>query len=237
MIILKNNHEKENAKFDAFLKMAATEAFYREMETLPSNEDMNQLYSPSPELEKRIGSMVAKHERKLSFSKNIKFFQRIAAGFIILFIVTTASLMSIQASRSWILNAITRFWDEHISFRFSRGQVAEFNINDFSFHYLPYGFVQQFAVSEDDFYNAIYMNDDGKIIVILIATYENIELSASIEFYHQHITINNRTSYILEAEREGESTMLILLFDEHVIKITAEIEVDEIIKIAKNFTR
>ena len=60
-----NDSTTSEALFDAILEVAIEKAFEKEMSELPSSEELNKIYKPSMELDKRIKKLINQKNRKL----------------------------------------------------------------------------------------------------------------------------------------------------------------------------
>ena len=169
--------------FDALLKLATEEAMKEEMEALPDNEELNRIHMPSETLNKKISSIITK-EKRMRKRKNFAYkFAKIAAVFIVALSVSGVILMSIEASRNFILNAFISVQNNHVAFYFESEESEgneEINIDVIS-RYIP---------------------DDFKIVNI-----HNTEMSAVIiyeGFSEQRIIIRQDVAINLQAAIDNE---------------------------------
>jgi len=59
-----SNNDKNEVMFNALLKAAINEKFQEEIDALPTNEELNELYKPSAKLDLRIKKLINKNYRK-----------------------------------------------------------------------------------------------------------------------------------------------------------------------------
>ena len=81
----KMHNEKQ---FGDLLKAALDEALKREMESLPSVEELDKLYKPSEEFDRRIKALIDNSMRKRKISRIIKSAGKAAAGIAIIIAIT-----------------------------------------------------------------------------------------------------------------------------------------------------
>lgn len=101
MVQEKSQNEK---LFDALLKVAAEEALKREMESLPSVEELNELCKSSVEMDERIKRLIKHSFRKKKRNRIIKKAGKIAASVAITIAVLSTALLSVEATRNAIFN-------------------------------------------------------------------------------------------------------------------------------------
>ncbi len=96
--------ERNKVLFDALLKVAVSDALKKEMDTLPVNEELNETYKPSSELDRRIKKLIIQNRIKSKIKNYAKGFSKIVACIIIIFALLSITLFSVEATRNVILN-------------------------------------------------------------------------------------------------------------------------------------
>lgn len=88
------DRDQNEKLFDALLDVAVSQAFQEEMKQLPSNEELNVAYKPSPELDTRIKKHIDKSRRKAKRKHFAKSSGKAVAYIAIVFtLVTTVAFI------------------------------------------------------------------------------------------------------------------------------------------------
>jgi len=122
-----NDSTTSEALFDAILEVAIEKAFEKEMSELPSSEELNKIYKPSMELDKRIKKLINQKNRKLKMKQLARNLGKIAACTCIIFAVFFSILLSIDATRNLIFNFIIELKEKHTQIRLNQ----ELEINSY----------------------------------------------------------------------------------------------------------
>ena len=116
--------EREEKMFDAILKVAASESLAKQLDSLPSKEELESMNLCSNDFNKRMIGIISRAENAQKRKRMAKWTYKAAAIFGLIFTVSTITLMSVEASRVFILNtffAVTH--DDHVVFGF--GEVTQ----------------------------------------------------------------------------------------------------------------
>lgn len=139
---------RQNEKlFDALLEAAVSQAFQEEMEQLPSNEELNAEYEPSPELDRRIHELIDQSRREARRKHFRRRLGKVATCIAVVFTLVATVTLSVEATRNRIFNAYLDWQDKYTSIQFKdMADPAETKGIDESslFHptYIPKGFKQ-----------------------------------------------------------------------------------------------
>lgn len=93
-----NDSIRNEALLDAILDVAIEEAYQKEMNELPSIEELNRIYKPSPVLDKRIKKLINQKNIKLKMKHFTKNFVKVAAYVCIMFTLSLSILISVSAN-------------------------------------------------------------------------------------------------------------------------------------------
>ncbi|MCL2373042.1 MAG: DUF4367 domain-containing protein [Defluviitaleaceae bacterium] len=153
--------------FDALLKAAAEDALNKDIDALPSKEELQKLYPSIESLDKKVYAVIKNETKAYRRKKTLRSVVKIAACFAIFLLVTSATLMSFEASRVFILNTAIEIRSNHIAFQFrpAGSTTTAGNIGEYLLEAMPEGFVlvQRDATPYSAFYK--YVNDAEHRIV------------------------------------------------------------------------
>jgi len=235
--------------FEAVMKIAAKEALMDEVDELLSfdPEQHSQVPDPSENMDARVRSIIRNESRKYNRKKYISVFGKVAAVFGIFITASTVLLMSVEASRNFIINTIIGIRSDHIAIEFGQNgtpqeneQAPEIELNSITaggvvFGYVPHGFN---LVSEQDLGTLrIFMFADehgGQIVVqhvqseLLSAFIDNEERSFAV------IVIGEFEAYLFESFEENELSVLMWQYEVDVIHVVASISIDELLLFAES---
>ncbi|MCL1844040.1 MAG: hypothetical protein FWF79_09520 [Defluviitaleaceae bacterium] len=102
-----NTNIKRNEKiFNSLFDIAADEAFKEEMDALPSCEELNNMYPRTKSLDKKVYAVINKELNALKRKRALRTLAKVAAVLCIIVVASAGALISIEASRNFILNFI-----------------------------------------------------------------------------------------------------------------------------------
>lgn len=217
--------------FDAMLGVAIEEAVLQEMDALPSREELDAMYPATTAFDKKIKSIIAKEERDYKRKQMQKTLIKIVACIGIFIIIGTVVLMSVDASRIYILNAIISMQEDHLAFDFvynEHSQLIEADILIDGFEYIG-------SQTYDNMLTiSMYVNADGRNITI--QRHEGANLRAAIDTdYREYSTIriNYHEIFLFEAEGNAENNVLMWEQRNAVIQIISNADIETIIVTAE----
>lgn len=226
----KNNYDDK--LFEAVLKIAAEEAIEQEMEEIPTCEELNEQYKPSPSLDKKIRHLISRHKFKEKFILWRKAAVKIAACFALFFVLSSAVLLSLDATRNYIFNAVTKLHGEYFSIE--HGENSTSNIIIHKPTYLPEGFIEVSSKEIGDIIRIIYENENGITIDFKQSPSQTSHILADYEGKeYLNIIINNQDAYLFKATEDKKNTV-IWEYNGIIFNITSEIESGVLIQIAES---
>jgi hypothetical protein len=219
--------------FDAILKTAISEAYGKELHELSSIEGLSE-YKPSPELEQRIEKLITKKRRETFTKHFFKTAGKIAACICIIFTVASAVLMSIEATRTAILNAFVELQGDYTKISFGEDE-AEGNI--YRPTYLPEGFSETSEEKAVNIVVIVYTNMVGEKIYLNQWPAEDISSFVSNKGKNYVKTeVSGNTAYLFEDIVESKNTLL-WQEDGLVFELTSSIESEELIRIGESIEK
>ena len=142
------NDDKIRISPDALIAMIVTEALNRELEQMPSLEEMNEDFHPSERFQRKIESLVRETKRKAErekFLSNIKrFFITLTAAISIF----SCTMLPVKAVREAVITTLIEWHDKFVSVIYvnDESSVTTFDITP---SYIPNGFSQVETTDEN----------------------------------------------------------------------------------------
>ncbi len=221
--------------FDAMLKIAAEEALRQEIDEMPSCEELNAQYKPSPALDKKIRKTISRHNFKEKAARRRKYAARTAACAAIFIIISSTVLLGIEATRNNIFNAIIQWREKYVSIEHSdNADNTQKNII-YRPTYLPEGFEEVSSKVTENYMKIIYENENNKIIIFTQGSAQSANILAdNEEKIYTIIKINGRDAYLIDGDQSDKGSTIIWEIDGVVIVINSELKSTELIKIAES---
>ncbi|MCL2224179.1 MAG: DUF4367 domain-containing protein [Defluviitaleaceae bacterium] len=231
----------ENEKlFNAIVKVAAEEAWQEEMDSMPSLEELNEMYPPSEALNKRVYGEINKAARRGKIKKAIRTTSKLVAGFCVFIVLAGGLLLSVEASRTFILSRIINMGDDYVQINFRLGYAADLKVGELVINYIPDDFVfyTQGELAEG-YYYYMFKSDTRRGIMIghLIVS----DCSSSVSMYTPMpeyseftiISLNGQIAYLFISPTHNTISWS---YGRHFISVAAWLDADELIKIAEGIT-
>lgn len=231
--------EKQNEiLFDALLKVATSEALKNEVNALPSEEELSEKYKPSAELDRRIRRIIIRGRAKSKTQRYTRRIRKIAAVIIIIIVTSSATLLSVEATRNAIFNAYIERFGKYTEIKFIDSTTDSKQSDAFFPEYLPEGFRK---TSEKSYGNTImieYTDDAGIEILFLKRPADTgTSLINNEDAEYKEVDINGNTAYLFEAVSKNDNSVLLWQSDGMVFELTSQIDSDELIHIGNSIKK
>ena len=222
---------------DTLIETAADDAAFQAMHDMPSCEDLDKIYKPSLEMDKRMRGIISRIENEKRFNRLLSLIGKIAAAFLVLVIITTTVLFSVEASRNYIFNAFLEWNKKNTTITFTDDSTQN-EFDKYSINYIPNGFTISNIDNDDISRFYTYINDKNVIIYITLTYAESVKLGVDNENTKQSIImINNNKAYLFESIKTSGMNILVWNDGKIAFEITSIIRTDELIKIADNIVK
>lgn len=227
--------EKNKIWFDSLLRIATSEALKNETDLLPLKEELDEMYYPSDELNKRIKKIITINRLKRKVHNCGKIARKIAIVIIVLFAASLITLLSVEATRNAIFNAIIEKFDKYTEIKFNKGVEDETNNKLYSPIYLPQGFRETSVVTYGNSIMIIYTNNVGNEILFKQRPVETGTILIDNENTNcKEIKINGNEAYLFEAMTIDDYNILLWQSEGVVFELQALIKGDELIQIGNS---
>ena len=185
----------------------------------------------SEQHKEKMKKIFDREKKKIWIRKFGKSMQRVAAGLLVVILVSGVAVMSVSAWRVKFLNFIfdTKQTNTEITTNEDTNQ-ATYNTDLFSLHYIPEGFsLEKQMIAEDLTY--LKFSDSVNDFIISITPLEGKVSLDTENAYCEKININDNEALYSETDTEN---ILVIENREEIISIKSSLKRDEIIKIAQN---
>ena len=203
------NDDKIRISPDALIAMIVTEALNRELEQMPSLEEMNEDFHPSERFQRKIESLVRETKRKAErekFLSNIKrFFITLTAAISIF----SCTMLPVKAVREAVITTLIEWHDKFVSVIYvnDESSVTTFDITP---SYIPNGFSQVETTDENSgFYYGQFSDSHNNWFDILVIPIENTQETFLDNEFSTYYSINfNGIQAIWGIMNDGSNTLL-----------------------------
>lgn len=227
-----NDTTKDEILLDGLMESATAYVFVDEMDALPSIEDLDQQYAPTPDLEKKIKNILDRSLKQSRIKKSTRRIIKIAACAAIMLTALSIVLVSVEATRNIIFNGILDWKENHTDIVFE-----DENTDGIIYRpsYLPEGFNEISSQTYGTGYAIIYMADDGEQIIFDQYPADTGLTSVDNEYTeYQEIQISGHTAYLFEATTDDDLNILIWENKGVVFKLSSKVIASELISISES---
>ncbi|MCL2264135.1 MAG: DUF4367 domain-containing protein [Defluviitaleaceae bacterium] len=221
--------------FDALLRVAADEALREEMDALPPDEELNKMYPRTKSLDKKVNAVIKREFRAIRMKRAILTFTKIAAGISLFTVLTGALLMSVEASRNFILNALIDIRGDYIAIDFSIGAMPTTEYTGIVLDYLPEGLELISSQSLRRMNTKIFASDTGDSLIVQQMAGEHLSINIDneyMEFSERRLRMG--TARIFETVDEYSYSVVMWEVGTDVFKVTGTFDIETLIKISEN---
>lgn len=233
-----SSEDRNKELFDSLLKAAISDALKDEMDALPSNKELNEKFQMSEDLDKRIKKLIFEHKIKFKIRYFVKSNRKIAACFMVIIILSSATLLSVEATRNVILNTFVNQFGKYTQIQFHDSSAGGQQMDIFRPAYLPEGYNK---VSEDLYGNSallVYSNEsDTEIVFKQRKAEEGTALVDNENTNYTEVDISGNTAYLFKAVKDDNYNVLLWKSHDVVFELTSKVNSDELIRMGKSLKK
>jgi len=220
--------------FNSLIDAAAEEALLQEMNELPSCEELDKIYSPTPEMDGKMRKLIKRVENTQKAKKILIQASKTAMVFFTFMAVITTILIAVEPSRNYIFNTFIQWNNNHTAIQFQPSEKSnDFDI--YTLNYIPDGFKLITTSSNENMRSSIYSNDKNEKIFFQQFLADSTNLSVDNENNKPSImTIHNSEAFFFESESENDNNILIWKENNIAFKIISNIGKNEMVLVAEN---
>jgi|LSQX01.3.fsa_nt_gb hypothetical protein len=224
-----------NELFNFLLRIAANEALEQEIEEMPSCEQLNDQYKPSPALDKAIRKRISQYRHRKNTLSNKKTVLKVVASVVILLTLSGALLLNIEASRNYLFNAVIKWNEKYISIEHNDDVNYDLSPEIYRPTYLPKGFEELSSNITGNIVIIVYQNNSGiKITLRSSPSQSSNILIDNEEASYTNPIINGQTAYLFEATDQDKKNTLTWELDGKIFVLSSEIDGAELISVAES---
>ncbi len=232
------SEDRNKELFDSLLKAAISDALRDEMDALPSNKELNEKYPTSAELDKRIKKLISEQKIKSKIRHFVKSNRKIAACFMVIIVLSSATLLSVEATRNVILNTFVNQFGKYTQIQFQDSSADGQQMDIFRPAYLPEGYKK---ISEEIYGNSallVYSNEsDTEIVLKQRKAEEGTSLIDNENTNYTEVDISGNTAYLFKAVKDDNYNVLLWKSHDVVFELTSKVNSDELIRIGNSLEK
>lgn len=229
------SEDRKKELFDSLLKVAVSDALKDEMAELPVNEELNDKFRTSPELDKRINKLVFQGKIKYKMRHFVKVNHKTAACFMVIIVLSSCTLLCVEATRNVILNTLVNQFGKYTQIQFGDSSMDDQQMNIYRPAYLPEGYKK---TSEELYGNAallIYSNgSDAEIVLKQRLAEDGTALIDNENTNYTKVDISGNTAYLFKALKDDNFNVLLWKSGDVVFELTSKVNSDELIRMANS---
>jgi hypothetical protein len=222
--------QKNVILFDALIKVAVAEAFEAELDALPQESELLD-YAPSPDFDRRIGSLIRRSYGRIRTRRALKTTGKIAACLCILLTVTSVVLLSVGATRTAILNAVIEWTDKYTAFQFQATSDQPWRRPT----YVPAGYVEKKADIKSAMAQFVYENGAGDMILLNEMKADGTTMAIDNERHkYSEVQLNGVKAYLFTGETQEDGNILLWEARGTMFTLQTMLDKNELMRIAES---
>jgi hypothetical protein len=230
--------DRNKELFDSFLKAAISDALRDEMDALPSNKELNEKFKASAELDIRMKKLIFGQKIKSKIRWFVKSNRKIAACFLAIIVLSSVTLLSVEATRNVILNTFVNQFGKYTQIQFQDSSTDEQQMDIFRPAYLPEGFKK---ISEELYGNSallVYSNEsDIEIVLKQRRAEEGTALIDNENTNYTEVDISGNSAYLFKAVKDDNYNVLLWKSKDVVFELTSKLNSDELIRMGNSLVK
>ena len=224
--------------FDAVIKIAAENALEQEMDEMPSCEELNARHKPSPDLDRKIKKIIARRKLKERATVWRKTATKIIAGIAVFIIISATVLLSVEATRNYIFNALIKWQEGYVSIEYNHNETKLPEAGVYKPTYLPEGFTEISSKTTGEITRTVYQNEtEATIMLSQYPAQSSNTLFDNEGREFKNIQINGQEAYLFESIDLDKDNVLIWEANGIMFSINSGLESGELILIAESIKK
>jgi len=219
--------------FDSLLRMAIRETYMEQINSIPSEEKLEQILHPSHAFKQKISAIVRRETRNEKLIQMRRITGRVAVVIMLCISLTFGSLLTAKAVRESVATTILE-WHDKFTRIFIETDVPPTQLPEIRFNYIPEGFelVEEESFIIPDTMLLTYRNDKINFLQIIISSSNDTNIDKSDNEFSSFYSIKIDERYGTWISKDNENQLII--FNLYTYNIVGELKIEEIIKIYKN---
>ena len=239
-----NKQEMKDQIFEVMLQTAVKENFEKELHELPTAKELKDDYELSEATRKEIEKLIKTVNHKSTRQRMQKAAKRAAVIAAIIIPVSMVSLLSVEASRNVIFNAVMNWASDHVNIQYQDGQSSSSKTSspddsEIKPHYLPEGFIKTETIQTDSSVTIQYQNDGGELILFRKSplSKQGSLLVDTEHTTHKEIEIQGEKASLFIANEPDGMSYLVWKNHSYSFQLSSEISPEELVKMAESVAK
>lgn len=232
-----NKDQVDDVVFEALFRQAVIDDFNKEIDSIPTNEQLAKIYSFSPEFELRMKKLFTKDRRK-DFIKTISLYsRRVASVLIIVLGLLFGTLLFNAEVRAAVGNVLVEWYEKFTSFTFIGDEIID-EKKEWSLNYMPEGYIQENYEVLGRITSIEYRNNQGekiKFTYVPEGSVTNISVDNENHEISNYVILGNEAFSITALDDKFDNG-LIWNMEGHTFDLWGKIPVDELKKVAESIS-
>ncbi|MDU6306839.1 MAG: DUF4367 domain-containing protein [Clostridium sp.] len=233
--------EMKDQIFEVMLQTAVKENFEKELHELPTAKELTDDYELSESTRKEIEKWIKTANHKSTRLRMQKAAKRAAVIAAIIIPVSMVSLLSVEASRNLIFNAVMNWASDHVAIQYqdrqaSSSETSSPDDSEIRPRYLPEGFVEVETDQINSSFITKYRNDQGELILFRRSSL-SMEGAFSIDTEHTtrtEIEIQGEKASLFAANEPDVTSSLLWKNHSYSFLLSSKISPEELVKMAES---
>ena len=230
-----NKDQVNDIVFEALFRQAVIDDFNEEINSIPKNERLAEIYSFSPKFEMRMKELFTKDRRKSFLKKAMFYSKRVASIFIIVLGLLFGTLLFNTEVRAAVGKVFVEWYERFTSFTFKDDEIIS-EKKVWTLGYLPEGYVQENYEVLGRITSIEFTNNQGEKIRFTYGPEEGIT-NISVDNENHEINscvILENEAFSISAVDDAFDNGVIWNMDGHTFDLWGKISVNELKKIAES---
>jgi len=224
------------AFFEAGLEKAVSQDCLRELESLPTEEDLDKTLSYSPRHIARMKKLFAGEARREFTHRSFIAVRKTATAVAVVLVILFGLLMLSPNVRAVVVNTIVEWFETFTRFQSPHAEETAFDTS-WRPAYMPEGFMEIVVLEdvEGEVVNIIYRSESKRISLVYASAYASLSVDNE-ELYFEEKLIDGVRYFTFEAESENKGNRL--LWERNGIRfyLTSTIALDELFLVAQSIS-
>jgi len=222
--------------FEALLTQAVIEDCMRELESLPSEQELAKTLQYSPRHISRMKKMFSSDARREAVARFFSVAKKTASVAAVILVVIFGMLMLNPNVRAVVVDTIIEWFDTFTRFQSPQTAPVAFDTS-LRPSYIPEGFVEEFADGdiEGESVMVVYRNDSDTIVLI----YTPISASLSVNnenVAYRELTIDGELFYIFESTNMATGSNVVWESNGLRFSLFSMVSTDTLLLMAQSFS-
>lgn len=231
------NKELDDKLFDTILEYAFKESERHEMASLPTKDELDEMYSFSPHFEKKMKKTIHSEKMQVFRKKTFKYSVRSAACICIILGLSFMVLINVKAVNQAVRGTLMEWFETHTTITIEGSNQTGNSQKVWEARYIPRGYNKDEEFITDVGSSIIYRDKKHEKITL---DYARLENGNSISLDNEHTNglkiINNGITeyYLLLSNTKGYASYLTWATEGYRFTLSGKISEEELLKIAEN---